>query len=549
MTEPDSKAGPEEPEQTPGGGIEMPPHTVLGILGRLGPGLIIAASIVGSGELIATTKTGAQAGFWLLWLIIIGCVIKVFVQVEFGRYAISSGKPTMTAMDEVPGPRVVVNWLVWYWLVMFICSLAQLGGIAGGVGQSMATSFPITGDFQDLLERQNQWDARAIEMVGEMNDEEASQLRSRDREVRRPVQEKWRQLLTQRLGPRPDLQDTPTWDDIYWASLMTAATVVMLVIGRYVLVQNVSTLLVAAFTGVTVFCVFAVQQTEYAFTWGEIGRGFQGRLPSWDVVTRSRLALVKGDPVAPLATALAAFGIIGVGATELIAYPYWCLEKGYARFTGARDQTAQWAERARGWMRVMRWDAGLSMVIYTFATLAFYILGASVLHRQGLDPERNQMIYALSQPYVQVFGTWAHWLFLFGAFAVLYSTFFVAIAGHARVSADAAAVYGLAKRTQRSQLWWVRGFCVLLPLVSLGFCIFIRHPVKMVLASGVMQAVMLPMLAGATLYFRYRRCDRRITPGKLWDTLFWISAVGLLVAGFASGWFGLQKLVGQFGLW
>jgi len=48
--------------------VEAPPRSVPGILRRLGPGLIIAGSIVGSGELIATTKTGAQAGFWLLWL-------------------------------------------------------------------------------------------------------------------------------------------------------------------------------------------------------------------------------------------------------------------------------------------------------------------------------------------------------------------------------------------------------------------------------------------------------------------------------------------------
>ena len=60
--------------------IKDPPNTIPGILRQLGPGLIVAGSIVGSGELIATTVTGAKAGFWLLWLILIGCVIKVFVQ-------------------------------------------------------------------------------------------------------------------------------------------------------------------------------------------------------------------------------------------------------------------------------------------------------------------------------------------------------------------------------------------------------------------------------------------------------------------------------------
>ena len=95
---------------------ESPPHTIGGILARLGPGLIIAGSIVGSGELIATTETGAKAGFWLLWLILIGCVIKVFVQVELGRYTIISGKTPLDALSEVPGPRVEGrgNWLIWY---------------------------------------------------------------------------------------------------------------------------------------------------------------------------------------------------------------------------------------------------------------------------------------------------------------------------------------------------------------------------------------------------------------------------------------------------
>src|SRR5688500_18743354 len=140
MSSPANPAG--ESVQT----FENPPSSIPGIVLRLGPGLIIAGSIVGSGELIATTKTGAEAGFWLLWLIIIGCVIKVFVQVELGRDAVCTGKTTMDALSEVPGPRVRGrgNWLIWYYFVMFAASVAQLGGIVGGVGQAMAISMPLT---------------------------------------------------------------------------------------------------------------------------------------------------------------------------------------------------------------------------------------------------------------------------------------------------------------------------------------------------------------------------------------------------------------------
>ena len=58
-----------------------PPRTLWASLAHLGPGIILASSIVGSGELIAATTTGAEAGFALLWLILIGCVIKVGAQV------------------------------------------------------------------------------------------------------------------------------------------------------------------------------------------------------------------------------------------------------------------------------------------------------------------------------------------------------------------------------------------------------------------------------------------------------------------------------------
>ena len=53
-----------------------------------------------------------------------------------------------------------------------------------------------------------------------------------------------------------------------------------------------------------------------------------------DAVTLSDLAsgLSFQLPAAGLATAIAVFGITGVGATELVMYPYWCVEKGYARF-------------------------------------------------------------------------------------------------------------------------------------------------------------------------------------------------------------------------
>ena len=87
-----------------------PPKNFAGTFRFLGPGFILSASIVGSGELIATTILGAKAGFVCLWVVIFSCLVKVAVQLEFGKYAIYSGKTTMEAFNSCllytsPSPR------------------------------------------------------------------------------------------------------------------------------------------------------------------------------------------------------------------------------------------------------------------------------------------------------------------------------------------------------------------------------------------------------------------------------------------------------------
>lgn len=503
---------------------ETPPQRPGAILRRLGPGLIIAASIVGSGELIATTKTGADAGFWLLWLILLGCLVKVFVQIEFGRFAIAQGVGTMQGLNLVPGPRLRVNWLMWYWLLMFLAGLGQLGGIVGGVGQALAMTAPLKGDFLDDLNAQRDY---------------AERLRNRAAELARgPAADKnAAERARAELGPPP--QPRYTHDDIIWSAVATVVTAVLLVNGRYGLIQAVATVLVAMFTGVTVFNLFALPYfSDVAVTWRDLADGLSFRLPPES----------GAGAASPLATALATFGIIGVGASELIAYPYWCLEKGYARFTGPRDASPEWARRASGWLRVMRWDAWCSMAIYTFATVAFYLLGAAVLHPQGLSPSGNDMIRALAAMYDDVFHPWGDMVFLFGALAVLYSTFYVASAGNARMFADAMRVFRVIAADDDSYRRWIARFCGAFPFISLACYIVSKDPVRLVLISGLMQSIMLPMLGGAGLWFRYRRCDPRIAPGKPWDMFLWVSVAALLLAGGWGAWQQIAKLAAAVGL-
>ena len=72
------------------------------------------------------------------------------------------------------------------------------------------------------------------------------------------------------------------------------------------------------------------------------------------------------------------------------------------------------------------------------------------------------------------------------------------------------------------------------PLLCVAMYIYFPNPAQLVLLSGLMQAIMLPMLACAGLYFRYYLCDERLRPNMLWDLFLWISATGMAVAGIAS---------------
>src|ERR687894_560515 len=135
-------------------GIKEPPKGWGPSLRYFGPGLILSASIVGSGELIATTALGAQAGFVLLWLVIVSTLVKVAVQIELARWAIATGQPALTGYNRVP-PRIGgIGWINILWAVLALSKLLQLGGIIGGTAVAFSILLPIGGDplaFTSLL--------------------------------------------------------------------------------------------------------------------------------------------------------------------------------------------------------------------------------------------------------------------------------------------------------------------------------------------------------------------------------------------------------------
>ena len=124
--------------------IQAAPTTLRGQLRHLGPGFILSAAIVGSGELIATTVLGAKAGFVTFWVILVSCFVKVALQLEFGKNAIYTGLPAMQSLNRLPGPRLGrSHWTIWLWLSLQTLKVLQVGGIIGGVALVLNMAFPV----------------------------------------------------------------------------------------------------------------------------------------------------------------------------------------------------------------------------------------------------------------------------------------------------------------------------------------------------------------------------------------------------------------------
>lgn len=436
-------------------GVREPPVGWRDSLKYLGPGLILSASIVGSGELIATTTAGAQAGFVILWLVLFSCAVKVAVQIEFARWTIATGTPALSGYNRVPPRFGRIGWINVLFGVMVLAKVLQIGGIVGGTAIAFSVLFPIGGD-----------------ALGEPS---------------RTI----------------------------WHVLVIAVTIVVLRSSRYQLVERGAVTLVVAFSVMTVGIALGLPFTPWGYSFGDLVSGLTFELPP-----------------AAIGAAVAMFGITGVGADEITMYNYWCIEKGYARWVGPNDGSEAWLRRAKGWTRVMYKDALLSMAVYTFATVAFFMMGAAVLHRQDLVPRGNEMITTLARMYTDALGPWAMHFYLVGAIAVLGSTLWVSVPSHSRMYANLLSTIGVFDwKDARARMRWVRGFGIALPIVWGLASLLMSQPVLMVQIGGVMTGIFLLAVLVATWYLRRTETDPRLHGGTGMLALLVLSTIAIGILG------------------
>jgi Mn2+/Fe2+ NRAMP family transporter len=177
----------------------------------------------------------------------------------------------------------------------------------------------------------------------------------------------------------------------------------------------------------------------------------------------------------------------------------------------------------------MHFDIIATMVIYTLATIAFYLLGAGILHRQGLVPSAKDMIPVLSRIYTETLGGWALGIFYVGAIATLYGTVFAATAAQSRILADFCRLAGLyPKDDLKAWYRWRDGFMVVLIVIPVVLFLTFASPVQMVRIGGTGQALLLPIIASSALWLHHKRTPREVHPPLHMTIGLWIAAVAMV---------------------
>lgn len=126
MTDPHSPAGGDVP-------------TGFARFRQLGPGIVVAATGVGAGDLVATLIAGSRFGYALLWAAVLGCLVKIALSEGSARYHLATGSTILA------GWRSLGRWTGWYFGIYVI-----VWGFIYGATAMSATALPLAALFPIL---------------------------------------------------------------------------------------------------------------------------------------------------------------------------------------------------------------------------------------------------------------------------------------------------------------------------------------------------------------------------------------------------------------
>ena len=294
-----------------------------------------------------------------------------------------------------------------------------------------------------------------------------------------------------------------------WVAISCLLTWLLLYFGSYKSLERTLLVMVIFFSLMTLVIAIGMQSTEYQVNFDQISQG-----------------LSFSFPTEYLPLALAVFGFTGISYGEIMAYTYWCLEKGYA------DNTGNDIEETKHWIKTMQTDVWVTVLFITVGTLPFFFLGAGVLNNV---PELQEslatssfwdvdVISSLQNMFSLVLGGWAKWLFIILAFFVLFSTLLSGTAAFTRTISDYLISMGLVKERTDTRKKLIKLVAFVIPFLSGLFYFILPNPITLLLIAGIWAAMGLPIVNIGALYL-VNKLEPALQPKVSTKVILWASLI------------------------
>ncbi|MCP3819052.1 Nramp family divalent metal transporter [Streptomyces sp. A3M-1-3] len=129
------------PGEAPGGkkdtgGIISPPRASS--WKYIGPGIVVAATGVGAGDLVATLIAGSKFGYTLMWAAVIGCLVKISLAEAAGRWHLATGRTLFEGWHSIGR-----------WTTVYFAIYVVIWGFVYGATAMSSSALPIVALFPD----------------------------------------------------------------------------------------------------------------------------------------------------------------------------------------------------------------------------------------------------------------------------------------------------------------------------------------------------------------------------------------------------------------
>jgi len=246
-----------------------------------------------------------------------------------------------------------------------------------------------------------------------------------------------------------------------------------------------------------------------------------------------RHLVIPHIPAGSIALVAALIGWMPAGIDVSVWHSLWAL-RDRKRWSDNGDTLSLPVRRnsLRRALTDMRTGYGFTVVL----GIMFLMLGARILHPQGLMPRGADVAVTLSRVYTDILGDWMYPVFLAAAFFAMFSTSYTVMDGFPRAYAETVRVLRGRDGTpllEGNAAYW--GFLLFIYLFALAFLVFIPRPVMLVTGVAAMSLVLSPFYC----WFNYQCVTRQIPEAEFRPrrAARVIAVMGILFNALAAGLF------------